>query len=123
MDFLTITATDKNMAIATAVHQREAEIFSYQMNIDNYKSMLAALPEGDWPEELVQYKGAEADSLLGVDLDVVQVVSDYAYRDKIAQLLRSEIIEQGKSKRVLAALKAQIDPAELASLLSTPPTA
>jgi hypothetical protein len=79
---MTTTITDQHRyeTIATAVVQREHEIFHYQINIDNYTTMLAA----DWSPE------------------------EQGYKDKIAALLVTEKAEQSKAKRVYDALKAQL---------------
>lgn len=119
MAFETITEQDRMALLASNVVARDREIFGYQVNIDNYTAMLAALPAGEWPIGIAQYKGASIESLPAELSDVdVQLVADYAYRDKIRQLLRSEQVEQGKSKRVLAALKSQIPVAQYDALMT-----
>jgi hypothetical protein len=97
-----------NNLIAAAFH-REMEVYQYQINIDNYVAMLAALPQDSWPSDLVTYKNTPTEAL-PENLDDVSVglVADYQYRDKIRSLLRSEKIEQGKAGRVRDALKSQI---------------
>lgn len=79
---------DKEQILADAVLARENEILMYQINIDNYQSMLDAPyePTGD------------------ADFDAEML----AYRDQIAELLKSEKREQAKSKMVLAALQQQL---------------
>lgn len=74
--------------------------------------MLAALPESEWPSNLVSYKAAQTEALPH-DLpdEDVQPISDYQYRNRIHSLLRTEKIEQGKASRrvfFLDALKAQV---------------
>jgi hypothetical protein len=95
--------------LISAAFGREMEVYQYQINIDNYSVMLAALPQGDWPEELLQYKEAAIDRLPeSLDDDVVLTISEHQYRDKIKNLLRTEKVEQSKAARVRDALKAQI---------------
>lgn len=96
--------------IANAFH-REMEVYGYQMNIDNYTTMLAELPTDEWPAHLVDYTAAAIESLpVAMSDEDVGAVSDYQYRDRLRALLRTERVEQGKASRVLVALKTQIGP-------------
>jgi len=97
-----------NNLVVAAFH-REMEFYQYQINIDNYTVMLAALPQDSWPDALLPYKDAAIDKLPeSFDDATVGSVSDYQYRDRLRTLLRTEKVEQGKSARVRDALKAQI---------------
>lgn len=117
MKFLSITADEKLAHLAAAVVMRESEIMHYQVNIDNYTAMLAALPAGTWPENLASYKTLALDKIAEqVASADLQAVSDLLHRDKLAALLVTEKLEQGKSIRVLNALLAQL-PAKQAQAL------
>lgn len=95
--------------LVTAAFGREMEIYQYQINVDNYAVMLAALPQENWPDDLVQYKEAAIDKLPeSLDDDAVLTISEHQYRDRIRNLLRTEKVEQSKATRVRDALKAQI---------------
>ena len=97
-----------NNLVAAAFH-REMEVYQYQINIDNYGVMLAALPQDNWPDNLVQYKEAAIDKLPeSLDDDAVLTISEHQYRDRIRNLLRTEKVEQSKASRVRDALKVQI---------------
>jgi hypothetical protein len=97
-----------NNLVVAAFH-REMEIYQYQINVDNYAVMLAALPQESWPDDLVQYKEAAIDKLPeSLDDDAVLTISEHQYRDRIRNLLRTEKVEQSKAVRVRDALKAQI---------------
>lgn len=123
MTYITITVDDTLSTLATNVVHREREVHQYQINIDNYTTMLSALPSGEWPESIAQYKNIPSDAIpFNVSLEIVQLAADYQYRDRISQLLRSENIEQNKSKRVLEALKAQIPSDQLNNLIATAKT-
>lgn len=88
---------------------REQEISHYQINIDNYAVMLAALPDTDWPADIAQWQGADVSVLPhNMPEETVSLISDYQYRDRLRALLRTEKIEQNKVVRLLSALKAQI---------------
>jgi hypothetical protein len=94
--------------VMNAFH-REVEVYGYQTNIDNYTTMLSVLPDGAWPEALAVWASSEIDKLpVEMSDEDVQIVSDYQYRDRLRALLRTERVEQGKSRRVLVALKTQI---------------
>lgn len=77
---------DKKTILSDAIAGRKREIMMYQINIDNYDLMLNS--------------GADDDA---------EIASDMAdYRKRIKDLLRSERVEQAKSKMVLSALEAQL---------------
>jgi hypothetical protein len=95
--------------LVVAAYHREIEVYQYQVNIDNYAMMLTALPSGDWPNELAQYRAVNADSLPhDLSDDAVTMVIDYQYRDRLRTLSRTEKAEQSKAARVRDALKTQI---------------
>jgi hypothetical protein len=104
-----ITTQEHLNNLVVAAFHREMEVYQYQINVDNYGVMLAALPQGDWPSNLVNYKGTTTESLPeSLDDSDVGLIADYQYRDKIRNLLRSEKVEQSKASRVRDALKSQI---------------
>jgi hypothetical protein len=105
MTFYTINETHTTDAIAEAIIGREMEVFSYDMNIANYEIMLAALPQDNWPENLLQYQRSPLDQ---VPDELDQTVSDYQYRDRIRSLLKTERLERGKAYRIYEALLSRI---------------
>jgi hypothetical protein len=116
---MTINAQDTINSLALNVVHREREVHQYQINIDNYTTMLAALPQGEPPAEILQYMSTKTEELpFSVSLDVMQQIADYQYRDRISYLIRTELIEQSKAKRVLDALKAQIPADQLETLVA-----
>lgn len=117
--YLTITEQDKLDSLAFNVVMREQEVHQYQINIDNYTQMLSVLPQGEVPAEVLPYLDTPAEDLPeALSLDTVQLISDYQYRKRLTYLLRTEGMEQNKSKRVLDALKAQIPADQLESLVA-----
>jgi hypothetical protein len=116
---MTINAQDTINTLALNVVHREREVHQYQINIDNYTAMLAAMPQGEPPAEILQYMSTKTEELpLDVPLETVQAVADYQYRDRIRYLIRTEAIEQGKAKAVLNALKVQIPVDQLDALVA-----
>lgn len=119
MSFLTITPQDTINVLAVNVVHREQEVNQYQINIDNYTQMLSVLPTGQAPDDVAPYVNMESQNIpADVPLDIVMLAADYQYRDRIANLIRSEMIEQSKAKRVLDALKAQIPADQLETLVA-----
>ena len=117
--YLTITNQDTIDTLALNVVHREREVHQYQINIDNYTAMLAALPQGDVPEEVAPYMDTPTEDLPAfIPLETIQLIADYQYRKRITFLIRTEAIEQGKAKRVLDALKAQIPADQLDALVA-----
>jgi hypothetical protein len=117
--YLTITPQDTSDALATNVVHREREFHQYQINIDNYTTMLAALPQGDVPSDIAPYIDTPTEDLPAfIPLETIQAISDYQWRKRISLLIRTEAIEQNKVKRVLDALKAQIPADQLDALVA-----
>jgi hypothetical protein len=117
--YMTINPQDTINSLALNVVHREREVHQYQINIDNYTTMLAALPQGEPPAEILQYMSTKTEELpFSVSLEVMQQIADYQYRDRISYLVRTELIEQSKAKRVLDALKAQIPADQLETLVA-----
>jgi hypothetical protein len=104
--------------VASAV-SREREVYHYQVNIDNYLAMLAALPSGDWPAAIAQHAATPTDRLpAALTFEEVQQIADYQFRDRLRVLLRTEQVEQGKARRVLDAIKTQIPPEQYGDRLA-----
>ena len=117
--YMTINPQDTINTLALNVVHREREVHQYQINIDNYTAMLAAMPQGEPPAEILQYMSTKTEELpFDVPLETVQAVADYQYRDSSRYLVRTEGIEQGKAKAVLNALKAQIPADQLDALVA-----
>lgn len=106
-----ITLSEHTQNLITNAYNRELEVYSYQINIDNYSQMLLALPSDEIPSRLAIYEKVEvADLPVNLSDEDVQLIADYQYRNRIRTLLRTEKVEQTKAQRVLDALKAQIGP-------------
>jgi len=115
MTFYTITQTQTTNAIADAIVGREAEIFSYDMNITNYEIMLEALPTDAWPENVAHYQRTSLDQ---VPDDLSVMVSEYQYRDRIRVLLKTEKLERGKAHRIYQALLSRIPEQDRAAVIA-----
>lgn len=101
--------------VADQILMREMEMFSYDTNILNYEIMLQAMPQGDWPEELIQYKAATLDQ---VPDDLDQIVSEYQYRDRVRYLIKTERAERAKSFAIYNALLARLPESRRSELIS-----
>jgi len=91
------------------IEARRTEVAAYEANITMYKAMAAALP-ADWPERLIQFKGAtnQHEAIAQIDnLNDVELVSKLWAHDAAEAAIRSEMVELAKSKAILAALEAQ----------------
>jgi hypothetical protein len=104
-----ITDQEKQAGLVMNSFHREMEIYGYQLNIDNYSAMLAALPADDWPADLEAFRTIKTEDLPH-DLSDEQVaqIGDYQYRDRLRVLVRTEKAEQNKSIRIRDVLKSQI---------------
>ena len=105
MDYLSITPAQHKNNLADALVMREQELYQYELNITNYTAMLAELPTGEWPENLVQYRGKPLDQVpdeLDAEVDALN------YRDRLRKLLKTEKAERAKSLRVYQTILAQM---------------
>lgn len=106
-----ITADEHKDNLVKHAFGREQEEYDYQVNIDNYMAILATLPTGDVPAEIGPYMHLRIEELpLSLDDTLVQMIADYQFRNRIQVLLRTERIEQSKTRRVKDVIKAQIGP-------------
>jgi hypothetical protein len=114
MSFFTINNTNLYNTISESIVHREQELFSYDVNITNYETMLAALPQDDWPGHLVQYKNSTLDQ---VPDEHDAVVNDYQFRDRLRYLLKTEKAERNKSFKIYEALITQLPADQIESLV------
>lgn len=103
--------TDTNIEqLTNSIQARESEVAQYQQNVVMYQAILATLPT-EWPEHLLQYKGAshQHDAIAGIeDMEDVELISQLWYADDCKKLIRTETLEMTKSNAILQALKAQL---------------
>jgi hypothetical protein len=91
----------------TPLEARIAEVAQYEANIALYESILETLPT-EWPERLVQYKGAKKqhDVIADVDSADVELLSKLWYADECAKAVKTETLEMTKAKSILNVLQA-----------------
>lgn len=90
------------------IQMRQQEIAAYQLNIDNYSTIVAALPS-ECPEHLKTYRNSSAQDLVGtVSEQDIQTIADLQFRDQLQKLLITERIEQRKSQLVKMALEQKL---------------
>jgi hypothetical protein len=91
----------------TPLEMRIAEVAQYEANIAMFKAILATLPT-EWPDHLVQYKGAankHETSAQIQNLNDVELISKLWYADECFASIRSEMVEMQKAKAILAVLQ------------------
>lgn len=99
----------KKEDLEQAIENRKQEVYSYQINIDNYKLLLDILPK-DWSEELLEYKGLTSEQIVdNVPEKDNQLVSDLVFRDNIKRTLQVEMLEQSKAIHILKVLELQYE--------------
>ena len=107
--FNTITQQDTLFRLAFDFVNREQEIHSYQININNYTLMISALPNGEVPAQIAEFVSYDLNDLpLSLDENTVELIASYQFRNQMISRLRTEKAEQDKAKRVLDAIKSQI---------------
>ena len=91
----------------TPLQARIAEVAQYEANIALYQTILQTLPT-EWPERLVQYKGAknQHETIAKVDIADVELLSKLWYADDCIKAVKTETLELIKSKSILNVLQA-----------------
>lgn len=105
-----LSQQDTYRVVADNIVMRESEIASYDLNISNYTTLLTTLPQDDWPDNIVQYKGMTDLDLVPDEFD--DIVNEYNFRDRIRSLLKTEKRERLKSYQMYQVLLTQL-PADL----------
>lgn len=119
MNFLSINPNNSLQVLVDSFIYREREIYQYQLNIDNYTNILASLPLGEIPTEILPYISMETSDLPDfLPIETILLISSYKHRATTAYLIRTEHIEQAKSKQMLESLRSQIPADQLASLVA-----
>jgi hypothetical protein len=91
----------------TPLQARIIEVAQYEANIALYKTILKTLPT-EWPERLLQYKGAknQQDTISSVDNADVELLSQLWYADECAKAIKTETLEMTKARAILDVLQA-----------------
>lgn len=102
--------SNKQDTLNAAISQRNDEIEGYQINIDNYTLMIAALP-AVWPDDLMPFKGHELAALVALIEDEEQLflAADLLFHDRLVVTLRTEKLEQRKAILVRDVLQKQLE--------------
>ena len=114
MQFYTINDSDRKKEIARNIIAREQEIHSYELNVLNYETILASLPQGEWPALIEDYKSTP---IQDVPVDLHDMVNDYQFRERVRHLLSTEKHEMNKSVKVYEALLTHLTPEEIPDLI------
>lgn len=88
---------------------RRMEVAQYDANIAMYKEILKTLPN-EWPDHLVQYRGANNEHEIAGqldDLDDVTLLSQLFYADTCHKAIRSEMVERTKAAAILQVMENQ----------------
>lgn len=95
-------------SLLTNIGHRETEVAGYQVNIDNYITMLTLIPN-HLSADLEPYRFCKIDELV-LELTEANLtdLSDAQFHAKIAGTLIMEKLEQRKAQFVLDALVAQL---------------
>jgi hypothetical protein len=91
----------------TPLQARIAEVAQYEANVALYQTILQTLPT-EWPERLLQYKGAknQHDVIDAVDGNDVELLSKLWYADECKKAVKTETLEMTKAKSILDVLQA-----------------
>ena len=111
MPFLFLTQDQQDDDLAAAIEGREREIANYDLNSGVFRKVLenyASLPE-EWPASIAPHKGQDSNAAaLVLSGDTLDLFNQYAYRDQIRHLLKTNDAEREKSRKVYEALIASI---------------
>lgn len=115
MPLFSINDNDKKSIIVGQILNREREVFNYQTNIEHYETLLATLPQGEWPILIAGYKGQPIES---VPVDLQSTVNDYNFRDRIIDVVATERQELNKAQKMLDALCLQLPGEDIQALIN-----
>lgn len=107
MKYEYVTQDDQDDIVAAAIQGREKEHYHYQLNIDNYRHILDQLSgaPAELPERLRKHKSQTLEQMSAtLSAEDVAVVSHAKHRDRVKQLLATEIAEQSKCESAYNAL-------------------
>jgi hypothetical protein len=94
----------------TPLQVRQAEVDQYTANIAMYTHILSTLPT-EWPEHLLQYKGATNthETIAKVeDLADVELLALLWQADSCKAAIRTETLERTRANSILLAMQATI---------------
>lgn len=97
------------MNIEEQIASRRAEVEQYQINIDNFQSILSSIST-ELPEHLEQYRSAtnHHDVVKEIDdIDDVRILSEVWFAEELKWRVKTELVEQTKAKAILDALERQ----------------
>ena len=96
-------------ALETNIEHRKTEVEDYQVNIDNYTSMLNVIPNG-LSKDLEVYRYRDIKELvLDLTEEKLTLLSDVQFHAKIAGSLLMEKLEQRKAQFVMDSMEAQLE--------------
>jgi len=110
-----VTAEQHEATVRQNLQSREAEIYAYQLNINNFREMVKDLNRSlrfvDWPDELLPFKGKSREQVAATaPPDQLNTIVDLQFRDELKQRLTVERMEQRKAKLALKFLATQLPP-------------
>jgi hypothetical protein len=90
----------------TPLQARVAEVAQYEANIALYTTLLETLPT-EWPENLVQYKGAtnQHHTIASVNSADIELLSKLWYADECVKAVKTETLELTKAQAILTVLQ------------------
>jgi hypothetical protein len=92
---------ENNEAQLTPKQVRQAEVDSYQRNIDIYNALLLTL-DGEWDDDLIYLKTLEPqEAARQCPMDRLQRLAVLQQFDQVNKLLKTEIVEHAKAKAIL----------------------
>lgn len=99
----------KTKDLQANITARKEEIYSYQVNINNYQAILDGITD-EWDEDTAKFKNMTSEEIVkNVPSELMEKISDLVFKDKIKTTIEIEKLEQRKSKHVLDALKKQLE--------------
>lgn len=101
MEYLQLSDAEREEMLANALYAREREHFEYDAQVRHQESLLAKLPEGDWPKEIGHLKGLQRDEMIvaAASPEELTLAADFAERDRIAVMLAAAKVERARVER------------------------
>lgn len=103
-----ITDEKRIKDLADNVVMRTQEVYYYDINIANYEAILHQ-SESSYPDHIVELSNlSESHAIEQCPLEDLAALAELQQRNRIAKLIRTEIVERTKSNSLLQVLDQQL---------------
>ena len=110
IEYQTLSADQRDLLLAEAIHGHEMQHYQFDMQVKMETEILAALPEGDWPQEIARFRGLGRDEIIrrATTPEEMALAQQYAHRDHIRGRLSGAVVERQRVEAFHASVLSQL---------------